>query len=428
MDETTRAQLRERLRRLGVRRGTAHLRPPVSREPRRQQATLAAILGGEEVVNQVGAFHLRQVSCPPDQVHGRHPLGRILGAPTAALLRLLHTGPGETIPITRIAYLDTETTGLAGGTGTPAFLVGLGTVDPTGVRVRQYFLRDLDEEPAMLAHLAEDLVRAGVRVVVTYNGRAFDLPILTSRYVLNAIPSPLEDLHHLDLLQPTRRLWRPRIRHCSLSDVEQQVLEHRRQEEDVPGWLVPIIYRDYLCTGDPAPLRRVFYHNLHDVLSLIALTDVVLRAWHDPWDEPALVPADFVARARLLLAEDRVEEAEAALRHALRHPLPAPIQRRAYQHLGALLKRQERWTEAVRLWETWASTDGTGDLTPFEELAKYYEWRARDLPQAYRWTLAAQERLGHLPLPHRLRWQDALAHRRRRLERRLGIPRRPETC
>ncbi len=418
MDSKLRADLRQRLRRLGVRKGTAHLRTPPASRPR-AAAPLASAIGGEEVITPRGAFHLREVTFPLDHHHGRYPLGHLLDAPTPPLSALLTPRLSPPPHVTRLAFLDTETTGLVGGTGTPAFLIGLGIVEAGHVRVRQYFLRDLHEEPAMLEALARDLEAQGIAALVTYNGRAFDLPLLQTRFLLNAIPSPLDDMAHLDLLIHTRRLWRPRLRRCTLSDVEHHILAHRRDGLDVPGWLVPHIYRDFLRTRDPEPLRQVFYHNLHDILSLIGLTDVLLRAWHDPWAEPALMPEDFVARARLLYEEGRTQEAEAALRHALRHATDPHLRHRAYVLLGTWLKRERRWADAVALWQAWVEEMPRSDLTPYEELAKYYEWQARDLDQALAWTEQGLARLGEMGRAERVRWESPFQHRLARLRRRL---------
>ncbi len=416
-----RVELRERLRRLGVRKGTSHLCPrPTPPDP---PATTAA-LEGQEVVTARGTFHLRAQRFPLDAQHGHYPLGRVLSAPLEPLPDLLiPTGSPVVSPI-RMAFLDTETTGLAGGTGTVAFLVGVGFIGEEGVEVRQYFLRDLDEEPAMLEHLADDLTRRNVQAVVTYNGRGFDLPLLETRFTLNAIPSPMGGLGHLDLLIHARRLWRPRLRRCSLGNVEAHVLGHRRDGIDIPGWLVPYMYREYLHTRDPRPLRQIFYHNLHDILSLIVLTDIVLRAWHDPWSEPTLAPEDFLARARAFLAAGEWDKAESALRHILHHAARSDVRQRAYALLGTLLKRRERWDDAVRVWERWLE-EYPQALEPHEELAKYYEWQVRDPAQALVWTERALGVLaqGGNALSHR--WRDAFQHRRERLLRKCSFDRKP---
>ena len=419
MKERTRAHLRERLQRLGTRKSAGRQRPPTTAQ---SAPPLDAILNGREIVTARGTFYLCEQRFDHEHVHGRYPLGRILSAPLPPLRHLLSPPNGHPCSVQRLAFLDTETLGLVGGTGTAIFLVSVGIVTEADIHVRQYFLRDLHEEPAMLEHLAHDLARWDICGLVTYNGRAFDIPLLETRFILNAIPSPLNDLAHLDLLVHTRRLWQPRLRRCSLAHVETHILDHRRDMLDVPGWLVPTLYKEYLRTRDPRPLRQIFYHNLHDTLSLIALTDILLRAWHDPWSEPALAPEDFVARAHYLLKAGEWEAAETSLRHALRHSIAPEHRRRAYASLGRLLKRQQRWKEALTVWQGWI-TEFPEDLPPYEELAKYYEWRAHDLPRALDWTQRALDVLARLRVPERARWEAAFHHRAARLRRRIASQR-----
>ena len=161
------------------------------------------------------------------------------------------------------ALLDTETTGLAGRDGNPCLLVGVGFFDADGFEVRQYFMRDLDEEPALLATL--DALFRDFDGIVTYNGTGFDLPLLETRFVL-ARRRWSEDWLHLDLLRAARRLWSTRLSDCRLGTLEQHVLRFAR-EHDLPGFMIPNAYFEYLRRKRPGALPRVFEHNRHDVLS-----------------------------------------------------------------------------------------------------------------------------------------------------------------
>ncbi len=419
MAERGRINLRQRLRRLGTRRSTRPTPQPTPSPARavQEHPPLTHVIGGDEISTSRGTFHLREITYDPHHIHGRYPLGRILDAPLHPLRYLSTRALSVLPPVTEMAFLDTETLGLSRGTGTTVFLVGLGFITPTKIYVHQYFIRDLHEEAAMLEHLATALARA--TMVVTYNGRSFDLPLLNTRYTLHLIPSPLEKLGHVDLLVQARRLWGHRLPRCTLGDVERGILGHHREELDIPGWLVPVLYRDYLRTRDPTPLRQVFYHNLHDILSLIALTDIVLRAWDDPWSEPSVYPEDLVSLAMYFMTHGEEERAEVLLRYAMHHVHHPQRRLDVYRTLGRLLKRREQWAEALSLWETWTQELPLPDLTPFEELAKYYEWRARDFRQALHWTDAGLAILDHAPQDVQHRWRPTLEHRRRRLVRRL---------
>src|SRR5262249_9875480 len=176
--------------------------------------------------------------------HGNVEFSR-LGQLSAELLPAISGGELPACDPRRWAFLDTETTGLAGGTGTCAFLAGVGTVEEGGFRVRLFFLRDYDEEAAMLAALAAYL--ADYDVLITYNGKAFDAPLLESRYRLSRLPAPFSRLAHLDLLFAARRLWRLRLETCRLVDLEYEILGVER-EGDLPGELIPYYYFEYLRT------------------------------------------------------------------------------------------------------------------------------------------------------------------------------------
>jgi uncharacterized protein YprB with RNaseH-like and TPR domain len=313
-------------------------------------------------------------------------------------------------------FLDTETTGLSGA-GTFAFMVGVAFFEKGSAEdalvVRQYFLRDHSDEPAMLMLL--DNLLASKAGLVTFNGRSFDLPLLNSRFIMNRMPTSLMALPHVDLLLPSRRLWRRRLGSCALSALEQNLLGVARSTEDVPGWLIPGIYRDYLRTGDGRELRRVFYHNELDLLSMVTLTGRVTGliedsdSKRDPIDELSL----GIWQAKLGLTS----EAESSLRSALRQDLPLHFYRQGLQELGLLLKRTERREEAVPIWQQAASTS-FDRVDAHIELAKHYEWQHRDLEAAIMWSheaLRLVERWGSTVRAAPVR--EHLTHRLSRLER-----------
>ena len=173
-------------------------------------------------------------------------------------------------PIAReqLWFLDTETTGLAGGTGTRAFMIGLARFGPEGLTITQFTTATMAAEAAMLRAALADLDEEAV--LVSYNGRSYDRPLLSTRHTLARLPDPLRDRPHLDLLHPTRRRWRGQLPDCRLATVERQVLGIVR-DHDLPGSEAPAAWLGFLRGGSAALLRRVGEHNAQDLASLAAL-------------------------------------------------------------------------------------------------------------------------------------------------------------
>ena len=304
-------------------------------------------------------------------------------------------------------FLDTETTGLAGA-GTLAFMVGAAFFEGEAFVVRQYFLRDHGDEPAMLLLLHELLEQK--QGVVSFNGRSFDIPLLDGRFLINRLFTDLPQRPHLDLLHPARRLWRARLGSCALSALEPNLLGIERTQEDVPGWLIPSLYNHYLNSGDGRDLVRVFYHNRLDMISMVTLAAQVLRqfAQADPGDHPI----DLLSLGKWQADLGDVAAAEQSLRWATAGKLPLELYHKALHQLGNLLKRNGRRDEALVYWQQIAATS-FDEVEAHIELAKHYEWHHQDIAEAVVWTKRAlalvaswrnraQARLVEAELQHRL--------------------------
>lgn len=413
-----------RLRRLGVVKGTRHLKPvtrsttagqPVfapSRAPDDgEPQPLPALLPGLALAETPeGACFVLDRVYPLHHRHGDDPLDSLLqqqpgyAAPFCAEPRL------ESLDFRDFLFLDTETTGLAGA-GTLAFMVGVAFFEGEAFVTRQYFLRDHGDEPAMLTLLDELLAQRPA--LITFNGRSFDLPLLDGRFLLNRMLCDLRDRPHIDLLLPARRLWRLRLESCALASLERGLLGLQRAQEDVPGWLIPSLYNQYLLTGDGREMTRVFYHNRIDLLSMVTLAARIVRQVAAP--DPADHPVDLLALGRWLVDLGRFAEAEQILRLAAVPELPTPLYQQALIHLGQLLKREGRRDEAVTVWQQLACTS-FDDVTAHVELAKHYEWHADDVAAARLWT----EQALTLVAGSNSSLQAELEHRRRRLEKKLA--------
>jgi uncharacterized protein len=361
--------------------------------PRRPDADLLrAILRVETRDTPAGPVFVRDDWFAPDHEHGALPLSAPLRADPASLALLHGAAPP---PVARLAYFDIETTGLSGGTGTYVILAGLGSFEPDCFRMRQYFLADIAHERAMLAALVDDLAR--FEGLVTYNGRAFDVPCLDARLTLSRLRSPCPGLAHFDLLTAVRRLYKHRMPGCRLADAERRLLRIER-DDDIPGSLIPGMYFDYARAGRVAPLRAVFRHNADDVMSLAGILAGVagLLGGVD------LDPEDAAAVARWCERSGDAGRAMAMYREALPWLRGGDDWAWAAGRHALLSKRAGLRDEAVALWSAlWQKGDAAAGL----ELAKHHEHHARDLTAAQAITLDLLEQsdaAGAGVLRHRL--------------------------
>jgi len=321
-------------------------------------------------------------------------------------------------------FLDLETTGLAGGAGTQAFLVGCACLDRDGFSVRQFLLPGYEHERALLAEMSAWAAERGA--IVTFNGRSFDVPLIETRYLFHRQPFPLEGRPHVDMLHPARRLWRARGEwegaseaSCSLGTLEKLIAGVHRVG-DVPGFEIPSRYFRFVRDGDARPLEAVLEHNRLDLVSL-ALVMARALTLVERGPSAALSPYECLGLARIYDRAGRREEAEASYLEAIerlgkvgRDPetLADALRRLAYCR-----RRAGRWRDAAEAWQQLADLPRCPAVLRHEAreaLAIYHEHRARDLNMAH----AHARQLFSNPVSGRQR--DAAEHRLRRLERKMG--------
>ncbi len=345
-------------------------------------------------------FDVRREFWSLDLTHGRMPLrtalaqGRTLGPPGAS-----------------IGWLDTETTGLAGGTGTYVFLIGIGTIEDGAFFVTQYFLADLGAEAAMLEAVGEHLRR--LDALVTFNGTRFDLPLLQTRFLLSRRES-LEERPHLDLMTTARRLWYRPLGGYSLARLEQMVLGVQRYM-DAPGWLIPSMYVSYLRSGDTTEVEPVFAHNAQDLLSLLALHGTAGELVNNP--RSAAVTVDWFGLGRLL---DQRSDRDAALccyeANLAGEDQPAARRKTAL----ALARHYRRRGDGRRLVALWQGELEAGMIAAWEvleRLAMVWEWQMKDPARA---LALAQDALAHVDGSEQ-RSSERLRHRCARLRHKTQI-------
>jgi uncharacterized protein YprB with RNaseH-like and TPR domain len=373
------------------------------------QAAVEQWLGGDVVETAHGRHFETEKLYERHRRHGSADIGSLAELPED-LLAAISGGAAPPAPPVEWAFLDTETTGLAGGTGTCAFLVGVGRITPEGFRVRQFFMRDYSEEASLLDALARHLAR--FRVLITYNGKTFDQPLLETRYRLNRSRPPFGKLEHLDLLHGARRLWKLRYESCRLVDLESHVLGFER-EGDVPGALIPYLYFEYLRTQRAARLLPVFHHNAIDILTLACLTAIVPLAFKDPANLPFRHGSEIAGIARWLRQAGDLEQARNLFRSAIGADLSDDLLFRTLWDLAALERKLGAQEQAVAIWNDLAAARNPFRIPALEELAKHHEHRQRDPVRALEFTRAA---LAHISANQED--SPALRQREQRLVRR----------
>jgi uncharacterized protein YprB with RNaseH-like and TPR domain len=344
------------------------------RPPGPAPVPLEELVEGMRRENARGEFFVIDTSVHLEERHGDVPLSRChtIGPDTVSVLAADPDLAG--FDLREAVYLDTETTGLAGGAGTAAFLIGAGWFEGERFRVRQYFMRDYHEEEALLHALEEDL--AGFSSIVTYNGRGFDVPLLDTRFRLMRSRFALTDAPHLDLLHPARRLWKERLESCRLQALEVALLGLRRTG-DIPGDEIPQVYFDWVRRRDARLVARVFEHNRQDIVSLAAVA-VLACQWVE--EGRAEDPRDVYSLARVLERARLYERSDAEYRRALdlgAGDLRGPTLLR----LAWRAKRDGDYERAAGLWE---EAGEAGEAEGWRELAMHHEHRTRDLDAALR--------------------------------------------
>jgi uncharacterized protein len=357
-------------------------RPPTHPTTTREEyfgdrINLEKIVSGEEVKNKYGKFFLVSDTLAGKCRHGCRNISDTFSLDMKAAALLANDPVIGNYKCDEGLFLDTETTGLAGGTGTMAFLIGLGWFEEGCFHVRQILARDFSEERGALAYLSD--IANQKKFLVTFNGKAFDVNLLNTRFILNRLKSDLASLPHLDLLHPSRRILGHRLENSRLGTLEAEVLGVYR-EDDIPGWEIPQRYFDWLKNRDGRLLEAIFEHNRLDVISMVTLTahlTEILCARESMQNSHA---TDYLAAARLLLKRREAERVGKIL-NVFDEQSGSELSVISKKELSFLYKRTGRWEEAVQIWQEILEGSSV-DFSTISELAKWLEHRARDYSAA----------------------------------------------
>ncbi len=362
-------------------------------------------LVGREVVTEHGCFHLIEQLLEPDHHHGRVPVRCALEVDVKTVAKLALDPQMEAIALERMVIVDTETTGLSGGTGTVPFLVGLAWFEDGALRIEQLLLQSLSQETPVLYRIADRLAWASV--VVSYNGKSFDLPLLRTRFILNRVAMPQVEAH-LDLLHMARRVLKPRLDDVRLTQVERQLLGFYR-EGDVDGSEIPEIYLRFLRGADPAILAPIIEHNANDVIALAAILGKLTQ--HFESVQLADDPRDHLAYAKVASRARDHERALSFARAAAEYSGSDDLAFDALVLTAQLARRnQDPHASAQALQKALQTASDSQAISQIHlALAKLYEHALKDLSNAHQHALHTTEAEG----------ESGNLKRIRRIERRI---------
>ncbi|RPI02926.1 MAG: hypothetical protein EHM72_02880 [Calditrichaeota bacterium] len=336
--------------------------------------------------NLFGTFWQRDKEFNAEFEYGQCTIGDFIRLPASKLALIAGSVDYQNLIPEDLIFIDTETTGLAGGTGTYVFLVGLAFVQDQTLQLQQYLMPDLRHEKAMLTEIERILQKK--KCLISYNGKAYDIPLLKTRMTLNRMSFPFESMNHIDLLYVVRRLWKKKLASCSLDSVERTVAGITRIN-DVSGSIIPSIYLDFLRNRSIAPLIPVLKHNVQDLLTMSAILVLISRLFED---DVSVLSGDPVWIFRMLCKTNQDHQAlmigsESSAIKFKRSDLNSLMIEKA-----KLLKRQRRFLEAVELWNSCISTSLIMEEA-YRELAMFYEHVAGDFDRAMTIVQAFKQRI-----------------------------------
>ena len=399
------SKLRTRIESIMSRRQVTTVTQPSA--PYGSSLSLKDVIEGEEVENVHGKFFIAHGFHPGASNYGSRRIREISDLDMNAAALLANIPELASFNCTEALFLDTETTGLAGGTGTLAFLIGLGWFEDETFVTRQIFARDFSEERASLSFLLE--MARDKAFIVTFNGKAFDVGLLSTRFVLNRLPDLLAGMPHLDLLHPSRRLLGHRLDNSRLTTLEKEILGIHR-DGDIPGSEIPQRYFNWLRHRDARFMVDVFEHNRLDVISMAILTLHLAEMLKFDYDITTARHFDLLAVSRLFL--DRGDSSGAMIiLESLINLENSDVASHARRALSLIYKRSGRWSDAVRIWES-ILMDNPGNYFAVEELAKWFEHKCRDFKKA----IDVVSKALNLPYLKPVAEKEALIHRLERLK------------
>jgi uncharacterized protein len=334
------------------------------------------VIEGSVVSNESGSFYLIEKKYPFTYKHGGYTFEKAVSLDYSPLSKAV-TDSKESLNLEDMIFLDTETTGLSGGTGTVAFLIGVGFFNKEGFVLQQYFMRDYNEETTMLKALNE--IFSSHKVVVTFNGKAFDWNLLQTRYTSNRLRIGMKNPVHLDLLYPSRILWKQKLENCRLCSIEENILKLKRID-DIPGSLIPSVYFKYLDDRNANEIKKVIIHNEKDILSMVSLMTRINMLLSNPLSE-AKDAIELLGAGRVFEKRENFELAMECF-YKCSTSSNCYVKELSLKKLAFLYKRNRNYIKAVECLETVLAGSTAPNIPVKIELAKHYEHRVAEIGKA----------------------------------------------
>jgi len=375
-----------------------------------QQSTgLEELVGGRWINTSFGDIFRAEFVWNLKDLYGNCDLSTIFSIDLKAFSEIFLAPPPRSVE--SILFLDTETTGLSGGSGTVAFMIGLGFIKDNSFHVHQYFISRLSHEEGML-ELVQNIVNQ-YDTIISYNGKTFDIPLLNTRFLMNHQHPFHPDLSHIDLLHHSRNLWKYSQENCKLTTLERDKLGFER-EEDIPGELIPGVYFEYIRLNRVDMLTQVFIHNRWDIITMLAilLRIVESQTRHQAENNPL----DDYAKGRLFRNRKDFERSISHYRHVLSSSISRQRRINTLLELGAVLKKCGEFEDALIVWTEACDPDLPFCFEAYRELAVYYEHREKDFLKAHH---IVSEALMKIPR-HRQDQIPDMEKRKNRLERKIS--------
>jgi len=345
----------------------------------KNSCNIADMIKGEWLNEQERAVYISESVLPYPICHGNLI---IKNNPDFQFFSILLDDPAfNSFLSDQFLFLDIETTNISMGVGTFIFMVGLCWFTDQGINIRQIFLEDLSKEPVLLSY-TQDLIKK-FSTLVTFNGKTFDIPLLRSRLYFYHIPENIRSMWQIDLLYLSRKIFKRIPGSKKLIDIENEILNFRRTSADIPGWLIPQVYFDYLELGESELIRNIFYHNQMDIISLAVLTQYFAWLFNEKKSKDIVDRGEQFSIAELLLKNQSFSLSKDFFEKAIIGNNDLAFDVGAMRNFGYVLKKSGDWSRALEIWQISAEE---GDVDAHIELAKFYEHRKKEYQVALEWT------------------------------------------